>query len=77
MHRRGQALIRYLYPFKTKKGRSKKYPDEIILVILFLEVAWRLSFRELELLAVQLLGRENVPDFSTYYRLKKLPTSSN
>jgi len=74
MHRRGQALIQYLYPFKTKRGRPKKYPDEIILTLLFLQVAWRLSFRDLEYLAVQTFGRENVPDFSTYYyRLKQLP----
>jgi len=33
MHRRGQALIQYLYPFKTKRGRPKKYPDEIILTL--------------------------------------------
>ena len=74
MHRRGQALIEYLYPFKTKRGRPKKYPDEIILTLLFLQVAWKLSFRELEFMSVQVFGRETSPDFSTYYyRLKKLP----
>jgi len=74
MHRRGQALIKYLYPTRTKRGRARKYPDETILALLFLQVAWKLSFRELELLAVQVFGRENIPDFSTYYyRLKKLP----
>ncbi len=74
MHRRGQALIGYLHPSKTKRGRPKKYSDEIILVLLFLQVAWKLSFRELEHFAVQIFGRENVPDFTTYYyRLKKLP----
>lgn len=74
MHRRGQALIKNLCPSKTKRGRPKKYPDEVILTLLFLQVTWRLSFRDLELFAVQLLGRENVPDFSTYYyRLQKLP----
>ena len=74
MHRRRQALLKYLYPFRTKRGRPKKYPDEIILTLLFLQIAWRLSFRDLEYLAVQMLGRENVPDFSTYYyRLKQLP----
>jgi len=74
LHRRGQALIKYLYPIRTKRGRPRKYPDETILTLLFLQVAWRLSFRELELLAVQMFGRGNVPDFSTYYyRLKKLP----
>jgi len=74
MNRRGQAVLVYLYPFKTKRGRPKKYPDEIILTLLFLQVAWNLSFRDLEYLAVQIFGRENVPDFSTYYyRLKQLP----
>jgi len=74
MHRRGQALIKYLYTLKTKRGRPRKYPDDIILALLFLQVAWRLSFRELELLSVQMFGRETVPDFSTYYyRLNKLP----
>ncbi len=74
MHRRGQALVRYLHPFKTKRGRPTKYPDDLILTLLFLQVAWKLSFRDLEHFAVQTFGRENVPDFSTYYyRLKKLP----
>jgi len=74
MHRRGQALLRYLYPFKTKRGRPRKYQDEIILVLLFIQVAWKLSFRDLEHLAVQIFGRDNIPDFSTYYyRLQKLP----
>jgi len=74
MHRRGQALIQYLYPFKTKRGRPRKYSDYLILSLLFLQVAWRLSFRDLEHFAAQIFGRENVPDFSTYYyRLKKLP----
>ncbi len=74
MHRRGQALIQYLYPFRTKRGRPKKYPDEIILTLLSLRIARRLSFRDLEYLAVQMFGRENVPDFSTYYYcLKQLP----
>ncbi|ADY73946.1 transposase IS4 family protein [Desulfurobacterium thermolithotrophum DSM 11699] len=75
MNRRGQAVLVYLYPFKTKRGRPKKYPDEIILTLLFLQVAWNLSFRDLEYLAVQIFGRENIPDFSTYYyRLKQLPS---
>jgi len=67
-----QVVLLY-HPFKTKKRRPKKYPDEIILTLLFLQVAWNLSFRDLEYLAVQMLGRENIPDFSTYYyRLKQL-----
>jgi hypothetical protein len=75
MNRRGQALLKYLYPFKTKRGRPKKYPDDVILTLLFLQVAWKLSFRELEFMSVQVLGRESTPDFSTYYyRLKKLPS---
>ncbi len=74
MRRRGQALVRYLYPFKTKRGRPRKYPDDLILTLLFLQLAWKLLFRDLEHFAVQAFGRENVPDFSTYYyRLKKLP----
>jgi len=76
MHHRGQALIKNLCPSKTKRGRPKKYPEEIILTLLFLQVTWKLSFRDLELFAAQLLGRgrESVPDFSTYYyRLRKLP----
>jgi hypothetical protein len=73
MNRRGQAVQGYLYPVKTKKGRPRKYSDEIILTLLFLQVAWNLSFRDLEYFAVQIFGRENVPDFSTYYyRLKQL-----
>ena len=73
MNRRGQAVLGYLYPFKRKIGRPKKYPDEIILTLLFLQVAWNLSFRDLEYFAVQIFGRENIPDFSTYYyRLKQL-----
>ena len=74
MHRRGQTLLRYLYPTKTKRGRPGKYNDEIILTLLFLQVAWRLSFRELEFMSVQVFGREITIDFSTYYcRLKRLP----
>jgi len=61
MHRRRQALLKYLYPFRTKRGRPKKYPDEIILVLLFLQVAWRLSFRDLEYLAVQMFGSLLLP----------------
>ncbi len=69
-----QALIKCLYLFKTKRGRPKKYPDKIILTLLFLQVAWRLSFKDLEYLVVQIFGKENVSDFSSYYyRLKQLP----
>ncbi len=54
--------------------KDQKYSAEIILTFLFLQVAWRLSFRDLEYLAVRMFGKENVPDFSTYYyRLKQLP----
>ncbi len=73
MNRRRQALIKYLYPLKTKRGRPRKHPDYPILSLLFLQVAWRLSFRDLEHFAAQIFGRENIPDFSTYYyRFKKL-----
>ena len=54
MNRRGQAVQGYLYPVKTKKGRPRKYSDEIILTLLFLQVAWNLSFRDLEYFAVQI-----------------------
>ena len=67
MHRRGQALMKYLYPFKSKRGRPRKYPDETILTLLFLQVAWKLSFRDLEHIAVATFGR------AYYYRLKQLP----
>ncbi len=72
MHRRGQALLKY--PLKTKRGSPRRYNDEISLTLLFLQVARKLSFRELEFMSVQVFGRETTPDFSTYYyRLKKLP----
>ena len=64
----------YIYiPCNSKRGKPKKRPDEIILVLIFLQVAWKLSFKEVELIAVQLFERENIPNFSTYYyRLKNL-----
>ena len=72
MYRRGRPIKNY---FKaSKKGRPPKYSDETILLMLFLQVIWQLSFREVEDFTVRILGRENVPDFSTYYyRLKHLP----
>ncbi len=66
MHRRGQVLLKYLYPFGIVRGEPKKYPDEIILTLLFLQIAWKLSFRELEFMSVQIFGRKVTPDFSTY-----------
>ena len=73
MRRRGRLIKSY---FKTsKRGRPPKYPDDIILLMLFLQVIWKLSFREAEDFAVNIFGRENIPDFSTYYyRLKHLPS---
>ena len=75
MNHRGQVLIRYLYPSKSQKGRPRKYPDEIILTMLLLQISWKLSFREVEFLATSIFGRENIPNFSTYYyRLKQIPS---
>ncbi len=74
MRQRGKLLIRSLTPPKIKKGRPKKYPDEIILTMLFLQIAWKLSFRDVELFAASIFERKNIPDFSTYYyRLKQIP----
>ena len=71
---RGQALINLCSKPKSR-GRPKKYPDEIILTMLFLQKAWKLSFREIEDFAKAIFGEESIPDYSTYYyRLKQLPS---
>jgi hypothetical protein len=45
---KGIKKIKHLYPFKSKRRRPRKYPDETILTLLFLQVAWKLPFRDLE-----------------------------
>ena len=71
---RGQALINLCSKPKSR-GRPKEYPDEIILTMLFLQKAWKLSFREIEDFAKAIFGEESIPDYSTYYyRLKQLPS---
>jgi len=71
---RGQALIN-LCSKPERRERPNKYPDEGALTMLFLQKAWKLSFREIEDFVKAIFGEESIPDHSTYYyRLKQFPS---
>jgi hypothetical protein len=62
LEERGQALINLCSKPKGRK-RPKEYPDEIILTMLFLQKAWKLSFKEIGDFAKAIFEEETIPDW--------------
>ena len=72
------GLIKQFYkenpPEKQRRGRPRKYPEELILFLLLLKIVLKASYRELLSRAKDFLPKEQIPSLhDTFYRLKHFP----
>lgn len=72
------SLIKQFYkehpPQKQKRGKPRKYPEELILLLLLLKITLNASYRKLLSIAQELYPDEQLPSLNdTFYRFKNLP----